>query len=134
TLGTLGHPAVGWILYAGIVWIWHVPRFYQAALVNEWVHVFQHIAFMLAALIFWWAALEFGRRRTGGYGVGVVYFFTTALHGSAFGALLTFAREAWYPFYEARTAAWGLTALQDQQFGGLVMWVPAGLVYMAAAL
>ena len=134
TLGTLGRPAVAWVLYAGIVWVWHLPTLYQAALRSEWVHALQHGTFVLVALVFWWAALEFGRRRSEGYGLGVLYFFTTALHGSAFGALLTFAREAWYPFYEGRTAAWGLTPLQDQQFGGLVMWVPAGLVYLAAAL
>ena len=134
TLDTLGRPVVGWLLYAAIVWIWHLPTLYQAALLSEWVHALQHGTFVLAALVFWWAALEFGRRRSGGYGLGIIYFFTTALHGSAFGALLTFAREAWYPLYEGRTAAWGLTALQDQQFGGLVMWVPAGLVYLAAAL
>lgn len=134
TLSTLGRPAVGWLLYASIVWIWHLPTLYEAALLTEWVHALQHGTFVLAALIFWWAALEFGRRRSGGYGLGIIYFFTTALHGSAFGALLTFAREAWYPFYEGRTAAWGLAPLQDQQLGGLVMWVPAGLVYLAAAL
>jgi putative membrane protein len=133
-LGALGRPAVGWLLYAGIVWIWHLPTLYEAALLSEWVHALQHGTFVLAAVVFWWAALEFGRRRSGGYGLGIIYFFTTALHGSAFGALLTFAREAWYPFYEGRTAAWELTALQDQQLGGLVMWVPAGLVYLAAAL
>jgi putative membrane protein len=133
-LWTLGHPAVGWLLYAGIVWLWHAPGLYQAALLSEWVHALQHGSFVLAALIFWWAALESGRRRSEGYGLGVLYFFTTAVHGSVFGALLTFAREAWYPFYEGRTEAWGLTPLQDQQFGGLVMWVPAGLVYLAAAL
>ncbi len=134
TLATLGRPVVGWSLYAGIVWLWHVPTLYEAALLSEWVHALQHGTFVLAALVFWWAALEFGRRRRGGYGLGVIYFFTTALHGSAFGALLTFARDAWYPFYEGRTVAWGLTALQDQQFGGLVMWIPAGLVYLVAAL
>lgn len=131
---TLGRPAVGWLLYAVFVWIWHLPALYQAAMVSESVHALQHGTFVLVAVIFWWAAVEFGRRRSGGYGLGIIYFFTTALHGSAFGALLTFAREAWYPFYEGRTAAWGLTPLQDQQYGGLVMWVPAGLVYLAAAL
>ena len=60
--------------------------------------------------------------------------FTTALHSGLLGALLTFANSVWYPAYTDRTTAWGLTPLEDQQIGGLIMWIPAGLVYVAAAL
>jgi cytochrome c oxidase assembly factor CtaG len=69
-----------------------------------------------------------------GYGAAVLYLFTTAVHTSILGALLTFSPTLWYPAYLRTTAAWGLTALEDQQLGGLVMWVPAGLVYIAAGL
>ena len=55
-----------------------------------------------------------------------------AVEGSA--ALLTFAPRLWYPVYGATTEAWGLTPLQDQQIGGLIMWVPASLVYLVAGL
>jgi putative membrane protein len=60
--------------------------------------------------------------------------FTTALHSGLLGALITFANRVWYPAYLTRTSAWGLTALEDQQIGGLIMWVPAGLVYIVAGL
>jgi cytochrome c oxidase assembly factor CtaG len=64
----------------------------------------------------------------------VLYLFTTALHSSLLGALLTFARTVWYPVYSGTTLSWGLTPLEDQQLGGLIMWVPAGAVYIVAAL
>jgi cytochrome c oxidase assembly factor CtaG len=48
--------------------------------------------------------------------------------------MLTFAPTAWYPHYAATAPAWGLSALEDQQLGGVIMWVPAGVVYVAAAL
>jgi putative membrane protein len=54
------------------------------------------------------------------------------LHTGALGALLTFAPHPWYLHYAA--GAFGLTALEDQQLGGLVMWVPGGLTYMVAGL
>ena len=41
---------------------------------------------------------------------------------------------AWYPDYRASAPAWGLTPLEDQQLGGIIMWVPAGLVYIVAGL
>ena len=53
------------------------------------------------------------------YGASVLYIFTTAVHTSILGALLTFATRVWYPAYAARPRAWGLTPLEDQQIGGL---------------
>lgn len=56
------------------------------------------------------------------------------LHTSALGALLTFSQRPWYGPYEATAPLWGLTALEDQQLGGLIMWVPGGTVFLVAAL
>ena len=64
----------------------------------------------------------------------MLYLFTTALHTGLLGALLTFSNQVWYPIYAATTIPWGLTPLQDQQLGGLIMWIPAGLIYVGAAL
>lgn len=69
-----------------------------------------------------------------GYGAAVLYTFTTSVHSGVLGALLTFARAVWYPAYANSTASWGLMPLEDQQLGGLIMWVPAGLVYIVAGL
>jgi cytochrome c oxidase assembly factor CtaG len=89
--------------------------------------------FLGTALLFWWTLLH-GRYGRMGYGVAVIYVFTTAVHTSILGALMTFAQNVWYPIYDGRTAAWHLTALQDQQIGGLVMWVPAGIVFILLGL
>jgi cytochrome c oxidase assembly factor CtaG len=50
------------------------------------------------------------------------------------GALITFSPRPWYAAHLDTTAAWGLTPLADQQLAGAIMWVPAGVVYVAAAL
>jgi cytochrome c oxidase assembly factor CtaG len=60
--------------------------------------------------------------------------FITALHTSFLGALLVFAQHPLYPLQLAGAGRWGLEPLEDQQLAGLVMWVPGGLVYAAAAL
>jgi hypothetical protein len=64
----------------------------------------------------------------------VLSLFTTSVHTSLLGALLAFSTTQWYPLYAAGTAQWGLTPLEDQQLAGLIMWVPAGLAYVVAAL
>ncbi|HEX8925111.1 MAG TPA: cytochrome c oxidase assembly protein, partial [Terriglobales bacterium] len=69
-----------------------------------------------------------------GYGAAVLYVFTTTLHTGVLGALFTFSTRLWYPAYQGRTAPWGLTAIQDQQLGGLIMWIPAGVVLIGVGL
>ncbi|MFL6588760.1 MAG: cytochrome c oxidase assembly protein, partial [Chthoniobacterales bacterium] len=64
----------------------------------------------------------------------LLYMFTTALHSGLLGALLTLTRSLWYPIYANTTQPWGLTPLEDQELGGLIMWIPAGLVYVIAGL
>lgn len=68
------------------------------------------------------------------YGAGVLYIFGTAAHCSALGALLTFSSLIWYPIYSERTQLWNLTPFEDQQLGGLLMWVPSGVVFIAIGI
>jgi putative membrane protein len=128
----LTDPLTAWWIHAIALWAWHAPALFQATLTNEWVHAAQHLSFFLSALLFWWALLYAPGRS--GYGAGVFYIFTTSIHTSILGALLTFAPTVWYPAYIATAPAWNLTPLQDQQIGGLIMWVPAGVVYLGFSL
>jgi putative membrane protein len=125
-------PFVAWWIHALAIWLWHAPILFQATLTNDLVHTAQHLSFFLSALLFWWALFYAHGRRA--YGGGVLYIFTTAIHTGILGALLTFAPRLWYPVYSKTTEPWGLSPLQDQQIGGLIMWVPASLVYLAAGL
>jgi putative membrane protein len=123
-------PASAWSFHALTLWVWHVPMLFAAALATEGLHVLQHTCFFSSALVFWWAA--FGRGLRAPDTTSIALLFTTMLHTSALGLLLTFAPTPWY----ARNAIglFGLTALEDQQLGGLVMWVPGGLAYLVACL
>jgi putative membrane protein len=125
-------PFAAWLIHAAALWLWHLPQLFQATLENEWIHAAQHVSFFGSALLFWWS-LFFAHGRAG-YGAGVLYIFTTAVHTSILGALLTFARSVWYPAYSETAGQWSLTPLEDQQIGGLIMWVPAGVVYLGAGL
>ena len=126
-------PSTVWILHGAVLWMWHIPQLFDAALASETVHAFQHASFFVTAALFWWA-LIYGRYGRMGYGISVAYTFTTAMHTGLLGALITLAGQAWYPSYQRRTAPWGLTALEDQQVAGLVMWVPGGIVFTLVGL
>jgi cytochrome c oxidase assembly factor CtaG len=126
-------PLVAWLVHAVALWTWHIPALFDATLHSETVHTLQHLSFLVSALLFWWALIH-GPQGAMGYGAAVLYVFTTSIHSGALGALLTIAGSVWYPSYAGLTASWGLTPLEDQQLGGLIMWIPASLVYVVAGL
>jgi cytochrome c oxidase assembly factor CtaG len=121
------------VLHGVVLWMWHVPALFEAALHNESVHAVQHLGFFVTAALFWWALLH-GRYGRLGYGVAVAYVFATAMHTQILGALLTFGSHIWYPTHAARTVAAGFNAVDDQQFAGVLMWIPFGVVFLFVVL
>jgi cytochrome c oxidase assembly factor CtaG len=132
-LETLTGPVFVLVLHAVVLWVWHVPALFEAALHNETVHVVQHLGFFITAALFWHALIH-GRYGRLGYGVGVLYVFATAMHTQILGALLAFGTRVWYPTHAARTAAAGGNAIDDQQLAGVMMWIPFGVVFLFVAL
>jgi len=122
-----------WALHAAAIITWHVPALFDAAVHDDAIHAAQHASFFGTALLFWWGLLRRGSRRASG-GVAVLSVFTTAVYTSVIGALLAVAPTAWYSAYAESTGPWGLSPVDDQQLGGLIMWVPGGLVYTAVGL
>ena len=118
-------------VHALALWMWHLPPLFLAALASEPLHVFQHVCFFASALAFWWAIFG-GAIRTPG-AISLACLFATMLLTSALGALLTFAPSPWY-VQVTGSRLFGLTPLEDQQLGGLIMWVPGGLTYVVIAL
>ena len=126
-------PGAAFVLHFVAVWFWHMPAPYQAALRAPGVHALEHISFLGTALVFWWTvATPLGRPRAS-EATGLAMIVGTLVHSGALGALLMFARAPWYPAHDAGARAWGMTPMDDQQLAGLIMWIPAGAVYVAAA-
>lgn len=112
-------PLGAWGIHAAALWVWHLPRLFDAGLASDGVHALQHASFFFSALLFWWAV--FRRVRSG---VAALYILTTLIHSGALAALLTFAPA---PLYFD-------TPLREQQLGGLIMWVPAAYALLLAGL
>ena len=129
TWRALTSPSGAWFAHAIALWGWHAPVLFVAALASAPLHALQHACFLASALAFWWAVLGAGSRVPGI--AAVACLFATMLHTSLLGALITFAPTALYMHV---ANPFGLTAVEDQQLGGLVMWVPGGLPYLVAGL
>lgn len=132
--GWLAAPGVAWAAHALALWVWHIPGPFEAALTLRWVHDLEHVSFFGTALWFWWSVAQLLRMPRPQVGVAFLSLFTMALQSGLLGVLITFSRWPWYPTYESLAPLVHVDALADQQLAGVIMWVPAGMVYFAAGL
>ena len=122
--------AAAWLLHVVILWAWHTPALYEAAVRAPALHAVEHASLLISAVAFWVVVL---RRRPRPLSAAV-YLFAAAAQSTALGALLTLAAQPSYPSHADTAARWGLTPLADQQLAGVIMWVLGGLGYLGTAL
>ncbi|MGA2010767.1 MAG: cytochrome c oxidase assembly protein [Solirubrobacteraceae bacterium] len=127
--GYIAHPAFAVVFYVGVMWAWHVPAMYDAALRSTTVHAFEHVCFFTAGSLYWWHLLSpiRGRMRLDGMGP-VAYMTVTKLLVGGLGVVLAFAPASFYPFYAHHPHYWGLSPSEDQSMAGLTMALEQSIV------
>ena len=131
-LGLLTSMPLAWLLFATTVWLWHLPALYERALDDGRVHALEHFAFFGAALVFWWPVLDPAPRvrRPAHPGASIVYVVLAAFQSAALGLALMLWPSVLYPSY----ATAGAHPLDDQVWGGIVMWAVSAVVDMAVVM
>ena len=127
----LTFPAVAFFLYNADFWLWHAPPLYDATLENEAIHILEHLTFIVFGVIAWWpifSPLEEGLPRLS-LGGQILYLFFSGMPTVALGAGLTFSPPLYAPYISA-PRIWGISAVTDQQLGGLIMWIPGNILYI----
>lgn len=112
------------------LWAWHIPAAYDLALVNVGIYWAMQLTLLGSAIWFWRAVLARDRSPVD----QLVFIGAAFAQMGLLGAILTFATTPLYAAHAVAPYAWGMTPLEDQALGGLVMWVPAGIPYAVAAL
>jgi cytochrome c oxidase assembly factor CtaG len=137
---TLGRPAIAWSLGVGTLWLWHAPSLYNAALDNEWLHIIEHLSFLITSVIFWWPVLAPTSERRLSPLMVLVYLMPAGVANTLLGIVLAYSPGILYPAYLHPSDTlgilhllrddWGLSAKDDQTLGGLLMWFPGSFVYL----
>jgi len=127
--GFFGGPIFAIALYVGLMWLWHVPALYDAAVERDLVHVLEHVCFTFAGGLYWWHLLSPIRSRLALGGLGpVVYMVSTKLLVGILGIFLTFAPDALYDVYVDQPRYWGLSPTDDQALAGAIMAIEQSVV------
>lgn len=130
---TLTRPLVALGLYAVALIGWHLPGPYNAALERHGWHVAEHVMLLGTALLAWWPILSASRRLPAlPYAAQLLYLFVFGIPMTIVAAFVTGADRPLYPWYAAAPRLFGLSPLADQQLGGVLMWVPAGVIPLVA--
>lgn len=130
---TLACPVPAWTLFTGVFLFWHLPAAFGWARRHEVVHIGEHLSLLVSAWIFWSMALVPARHRLS-RGGAALFVVAAAIVLDLPSAVMIFSPRALYAAAQTPELPWGLTALQDQELAGLLMWVPGSLVFYSIAI
>jgi putative membrane protein len=109
---------------------WHLPPMYNAAMYFHEIHIVQHLMFLFGAVLMWWPLLsplpELPRLSYPGQ---MLYSFVMTLPMTVISIFIVYADHVLYPAYASAPRLWGLSPIEDQRIGGLIMWIPGGLFF-----
>jgi cytochrome c oxidase assembly factor CtaG len=139
----LDHPLAGWAAGVGAMWFWHAPALCNAAVSSRPIHTLQTISLLLLGGLFWRQILAPKESERLSPPVAIAYLFSACVTCSVLGIIITFSPVTVCSAYalpaidrlgmlQTIRAGWGITPERDQQFGGLLMWVPMCLIYLIA--
>jgi len=122
------HPVFAGLFFSGILLFWHTVGAYDLMMRSHDVHVATHVLFMGAAVLLWWPVMSPAPSLPRlSPGLGMLYLFVAQMPMQLLGAIITFTGRPLYLWYLAAPRTWGLSPLDDQKLGGLLMWVPGNL-------
>jgi len=130
----LSRPSVCWLAAAAALVGWHTPAVFNLALQSEWWHIVEHSSFLAAGFLFWWPVVQpwpsipvWPRWSI------LLYLFAATLPCDILSAYLTFCDRVVYPAYLRAPHLFGLTALEDQECAGALMWSCVTILYLVPA-
>ena len=124
----LTHPVFAGTVFSVTLLVWHTVAAYDLMMRSHEVHIVTHIMFMVTAVLLWWPVVSpVASLPALPPPLGMLYLFLVQLPMQLLGAILTFADDPLYRWYATAPRVWGLSPLNDQKLGGLIMWVPGNL-------
>lgn len=124
-------PVACFVIFNLVIAVWHLPMFYNAAMDNHNIHILEHLMFMAAAVLMWWPVTsQLPELPRLSYPGQMLYCFLMILPMSIVAIYISMAEQVLYPAYASAPRISSLSPLDDQLLGGLIMWVPGGVIFM----
>lgn len=124
-------PLACFLIFNVVIAGWHVPALYNAAMESHDIHILEHLMFMAAAVLMWWPlASQLPELPRLAYPGQMLYSFLMIIPMSVIAVYIVMADTILYPYYASAPRIMNLSPMEDQMLGGLIMWVPGGVIFM----
>jgi putative membrane protein len=130
-VSALTHPAFCWLAAAGTLIVWHIPSMFMLGLSSQLWHGIEQASFLVTGLLFWWPIVRPSPKWP--EWSMLLYLFLATLPCDILSGFLVFCDRVVYPVFLSSPQSFGLSALEDQQCAGALMWTCVTLVYVIAA-
>jgi cytochrome c oxidase assembly factor CtaG len=130
----LTHPAICWLGAAGTLIAWHIPALFMLGMRSQMWHGIEQASFLATGLLFWWPVVQpFPNSLKWPESSILLYLFLATLPCDILSAFLVFCDRVVYPVFLSSPQSFGLSALEDQQCAGALMWTCVTVIYLIAA-
>jgi putative membrane protein len=122
-------PYLATFVFIATLYIWQIPVLHEQAILNQWLHDLMHASMIFSAFFFWWIISD--PRRSAArcsYGIRLFLLWAVTTFNSVLGAIITMTRSLIYDVYDQGINAFPMSAMEDQQYGGVILWVPGGMM------
>ncbi len=114
------------------LWVWHIPELYALAVENEAVHLAMHLSMLTTSILFWWPIIGPPPVRSPlSDPQRIIYLILVVSPTALLAAIITLSNSVIYAPYVDTPHHFSLTPFEDQRIGGLLMWIPGNVVYLA---
>jgi putative membrane protein len=129
----LTNPVICWLGAASTLVAWHIPTIFVLGLQSQVWHGIEQASFLASGLLFWWPVVRPWRSGSKWPELSLlVYLFLATLPCDILSGFLVFCERVVYPVYFSSSQPFGLSALEDQQCAGALMWTCVTVVYLIA--
>jgi cytochrome c oxidase assembly factor CtaG len=130
----IAHPAFCWLAAAATLVGWHVPSLFALGMRSGLWHTIEQVSFLASGLLFWWPVIKPGQGTSNGSEWPILlYLFVATLPCDILSGFLVFCDRVVYPLFLSSPPSNGLSAIEDQQCAGALMWTCVTVVYLIAA-
>jgi putative membrane protein len=122
--------AACFLIFNTVLAFWHLPPMYNLALASHPIHIGQHLMFIAASVIMWWPLTSMlPELPRAPYPAQMMYCFLLVIPMSVISIYIAMADTLLYPAYATAPRVLGISPMEDQQYGGLIMWIPGGVFF-----
>ncbi len=133
SLSVVVHPALCWVAAAATLVVWHIPSVFMLGMRSPLLHGIEQASFLASGLLFWWpVARPMPRESKWPEASILLYLFLATLPCDILSGFLVFCDRVVYPVFLSSPHSFGLSALEDQQCAGALMWTCVTVVYLIA--